>query len=153
MDKIKTILSRPQVGDFPISVVVMAVIMLAFFHPYKVQGAAPDDEAVYNYEEVEQKPIFPGGENALYSFFAENYVNPSLADDVEPVSRLVVRFIIDKEGFVREACIVRSLGPAYDREALRVVNAMPRWNPGLNNGHPVRVSYTLPITFRLSTGE
>lgn len=111
---------------------------------------APTDEKVYVVTMVEMKPEFPGGESEMYNWLAEHMVYPAQAVEDGAQGRVVVTFIISKEGNIEDAKVVRSRHPALDAEALRLVKAMPRWTPGKMNGVPVRVSYTLPITFKLN---
>lgn len=98
---------------------------------------------------VEQKPSFPGGEAAMYQWLSNNIVYPPAASEEGISGRVVVEFVVDKDGSITRARVVRPRHPALDREALRVINAMPKWIPGRNNGQPVKVTYTLPVTFRL----
>ena len=124
--------------------------------PVEAPAPAPQPEQnnqVYTVAMLEQAPSFPGGKAEMYRFVSNTLMYPTEAAEENVQGRVFVEFVVDRDGSISNARIVSGRHPALDREALRVVNAMPRWNPGLNNGHPVRVSYTLPITFRLSTGE
>ncbi len=107
-----------------------------------------DDEPV-SIAMVEQKPSFPGGEAAMYTWLSQNIVYPPAASEEGVQGRVVVEFVVGKDGSITNARVVRTRHPALDREALRVIQAMPRWIPGRNNGQPVKVTYTLPVTFRL----
>lgn len=107
-----------------------------------------NDEPV-NIAMVEQKPQFPGGEAAMYQWLSNNIVYPPAASEEGVSGRVVVEFVVDKDGSITRARVVRQRHPALDREALRVINSMPKWIPGRNNGQPVKVTYTLPVTFRL----
>lgn len=107
------------------------------------------DEQPMNIAMVEQKPSFPGGEAAMYTWLSSNIVYPPAASEEGVSGRVVVEFVVDKDGSITKARVVRPRHPALDREALRVINAMPKWVPGRNNGQPVKVTYTLPVTFRL----
>lgn len=111
----------------------------------KAAGQTP--EKVYNIAMVEQKPEFPGGEAALYKWLSENVVYPAEAKKDGVEGRVIVEFKITANGSIENARVLRSLHPALDKEALRVVNAMPQWSPGRMNGKPVKVTYMLPITF------
>lgn len=112
--------------------------------------AAPkvDDEPV-SIAMVEQKPEFPGGEAEMYKWLSNNIVYPSAASEEGVQGRVVVEFVVGKDGSINNARVVRSRHPALDKEALRVVKSMPKWMPGRNNGQPVKVTYTLPVTFKL----
>ena len=83
------------------------------------------------------------------SWLAENISYPQEAYTKEIQGRVVVAFIVETDGSISDAEVVRSVDPQLDKEALRVVNAMPKWTPGLQNGKAVRVKYNLPVTFRL----
>lgn len=107
-----------------------------------------DDEPV-SIAMVEQKPSFPGGEAAMYTWLSQNIVYPPAASEEGVQGRVVVEFVVSKDGSITNARVVRNRHPALDREALRVIQAMPRWVPGRNNGQPVKVTYTLPVTFKL----
>ena len=100
-------------------------------------------------EVVEPQPSFPGGQKALIKFLSENieYPEQALKDSIE--GRVVVAFFIDTDGSVTDPEVVRELHPLLDAEALRVVNLMPKWKPGYQNGAPVKVKYNLPITFKM----
>ncbi len=98
---------------------------------------------------VEQKPEFPGGEAAMYKWLRDNIVYPSAASEEGVQGRVVVEFVVGKDGSITNVRVVRPRHPALDKEALRVVKAMPNWVPGRNNGQPVKVTYTLPVTFKL----
>ncbi len=113
--------------------------------------AAPkvEDEGPVSIAMVEQKPEFPGGEAAMYKWLNDNIVYPSAASEEGVQGRVVVEFVVGKDGAISHVRVVRPRHPALDKEALRVVKAMPKWMPGRNNGQPVKVTYTLPVTFRL----
>jgi periplasmic protein TonB len=100
---------------------------------------------------VDQMPVFPGGEDALLRFLASTVRYPSDALHNNIDGRVFVQFVIDAKGKVTNVTIIRSVHPSLDREALRVVNSMPDWTPGMQNGRRVRVSYTVPIMFKLQT--
>ena len=113
-----------------------------------VQTVALQDTAVF--EVVEVPPRFPGGEIELMKFISRNVKYPDDAKEAGMAGRVIVKFVIDKDGSISDATILRSVYPSIDAEALRVVNAMPKWNPGKVKGEPVKVKYTLPLSFSLS---
>lgn len=94
---------------------------------------------------VEEQPHFPGGQTALEAYLKENVRMP---DEECVIGRVIVSFNIGKDGTISDAKVVKSLSPACDKEALRVVKAMPKWHPGKQLGKVVITKYTLPITFR-----
>ncbi len=113
--------------------------------------AAPkvEDEEPVSIAMVEQKPQFPGGEKAMYEWLGANIVYPPAAAEEGVQGRVVVEFVVGKDGSINNVRVVRQRHPALDKEAVRVVKAMPKWVPGRNNGQPVKVTYTLPVTFKL----
>ena len=107
----------------------------------------PDKNGVYQI--VEEMPKFPGGENALMDYVAKNVVYPKEAQEKGISGRVFVGFIVEKDGSVSEVKVLRGIGGGCDEESIRVVKAMPKWKPGKQDGKPVRVSYQLPIFFKL----
>lgn len=101
------------------------------------------------FEVVESNPSFPGGDEALMKWLSKNLKYPSSAQDAGIQGRVVVQFVVNKDGSIVEPKVVRSVEPALDKEAIRVVSAMPKWTPGKQRGKTVRVRYTLPVMFRL----
>lgn len=99
---------------------------------------------------VEQMPAYPGGESAMISFISDNLKYPVKAQEGGIQGRVTVRFIIKKDGEISDATIIRGIDPECDAEALRVVNLMPKWVPGKQNGKEADVYYTLPIVFKLN---
>ena len=95
---------------------------------------------------AEKMPSFKGNVNA---WLAQNIQYPAVAAENGVQGKVIVRFVVGKDGSVSQASVVRSVDPSLDREALRAVNSMPRWNPGMNNGQPAAVWFTLPVTFKL----
>lgn len=107
---------------------------------------APVEEV---FDMVEQMPQFPGGTAELMKFIGENLKYPTIAQENGIQGRAVCQFVVGKDGKVRDAKVVKGLDPHCDKEALRVILALPRWIPGKQNGRPVSVKFTVPITFRL----
>ena len=97
----------------------------------------------------QQMPEFPGGMSALISFINKTVKYPALAQEVGTQGRVFVRFVVNTDGTISDAVVVRSVDESLDQEAIRVVKNMPRWKPGMQNGKPVRVSYHIPINFVL----
>ena len=102
------------------------------------------------YDMVEVMPMFPGGPDALMKYLYEVLRYPQDAEQAQKEGRVIVTFVVDEEGWVREPKVMRSVYPSLDNEALRVVSAMPKWEPGRHKGQAVRVKYTMPIHFRLA---
>ena len=101
------------------------------------------------FEVVEQMPAFPGGDSELMKFLKENMKYPPIAAENGVQGRVVVGFVVEKDGSITDVRIEKSIDPSLDREAQRVVKSMPRWIPGKQNGSPVRVKYRVPCLFRL----
>lgn len=100
---------------------------------------------------VEYMPEFPGGQSAMMKFIAENIQYPVIAQELGIEGRAICQFVIEKDGSVTEVTLARSTGDVeLDKEAQRVISLMPAWKPGMQKGKPVRVTYTVPINFRLS---
>ncbi len=98
---------------------------------------------------AEQMPKFPGGETALLRYLAQAVKYPEIARDNNIEGKVYVSFVVNKMGEVTRVKIIRGADPHLDREALRVINSMPLWEPGNQNNKPVSVSYTVPINFVL----
>ncbi|HNW50870.1 MAG TPA: energy transducer TonB [Prolixibacteraceae bacterium] len=96
---------------------------------------------------VEQMPEFPGGEIALYEWISNNIRYPKDAVDRGIKGKVYVNFVVDRNGNISNVHVVKSIHPSLDKEAIRVITSLPKWNPGLQGGKPVKVSYTLPINF------
>ena len=94
-------------------------------------------------------PEFPGGTEKLFEFLKENIHYPEIAEENGVQGRVVVTFVVEVDGSISETKVVKSVDTSLDEEAIRVVKLLPKWNPAMLNGKPVRSKYTLPITFRL----
>jgi TonB family protein len=115
------------------------------------QEAAEDIEMPKVFDVVENMPEFPGGMAAMMQFLSENVCYPEAAEKAGTQGRVIATFIVEKDGSITNIKIVKSVSKELDAEAKRVIEAMPNWKPGKQNGEPVRVKYTIPITFRLSS--
>ena len=98
---------------------------------------------------VEQMPMYPGGDAALMQYLSSNIHYPAVAAENGVQGRVVVGFVVERDGSITDVNVMRSVDPSLDREAVRVVKNMPRWTPGKQNGSAVRVKYQVPVTFRL----
>lgn len=98
-------------------------------------------------------PQFPGGHVALFEYLSKNIKFPKSKENEDVKVRVVTTFTVEKDGSITDAKIVRSQGEAFDNEALRVINGMPKWIPGMQNGKAVSVKYTLPITFSTTDSD
>ena len=109
------------------------------------------DDAVFVV--VEKSPEFPGGDDSLYAFIGRNIKYPEAAKKNKIEGRVFVTFVIEKDGQVSDAKILRDIGGGCGEEAIRVVNIMPKWKPGTQRGNPVRVQFNLPIMFQLEKSK
>ena len=111
----------------------------------------PKQEAAQNkvFDVVEQQPQFPGGMGALNQWLGSNIKYPAMAAENGIEGRVIVQFVVERDGSVSGVHVVRGVDSSLDKEATRVVAQMPKWIPGKQNGSAVRVKYTVPVTFRL----
>lgn len=155
--------TKSRFGAWKVLAVVplMAVLLVAGCKPAQAAGddsvaaaaAVGNDmevgvtDSVYTVVEVD--PEFPGGYEGLYKYLAESIVYPEQAKKEGIKGRVIVRFVVEKDGTVSHAEVLRGIGGGCDEEVLRIVNAMPKWKPGRVKGEAVRVQYQLPVTFSL----
>jgi protein TonB len=112
-----------------------------------VLSQSPGEEDVFLV--VEESPEFPGGTNALMGYLRDNMVIPDSCRENNIQGRVLVTFIVEKDGSITKPVVVKSVNHLLDAEALRLVSAMPKWKPGRQNGQAQRVKFTIPINFRL----
>ena len=112
---------------------------------YEIKEDSPQDV----FDVVEKMPEFPGGVQELLGFLSKTIKYPAEAEKAGKQGRVLATFVVRKDGSISDARVVKSVDPLLDAEALRVINAMPAWIPGTQNGKPVNVKYTVPISFRL----
>ena len=112
---------------------------------YEIKEDSPQDV----FDVVEKMPEFPGGVQELLGFLSKTIKYPAEAEKAGKQGRVIATFVVKKDGSISDARVVKSVDPLLDAEALRVINAMPAWTPGTQNGKPVNVKYTVPISFRL----
>ncbi|WP_455585121.1 energy transducer TonB [Bacteroides sp.] len=98
---------------------------------------------------VEKMPEFPGGNAALFQYLNKNIKYPVVPQEQGIQGKVIIQFVVDKDGTITDPVVVRSVDPYLDKEALRVIKAMPKWNPGMQSRQAVRVKYTVPVSFRL----
>lgn len=106
-----------------------------------------EDNVVF--QVVETMPSFPGGDAALFKFLNDNIKYPVIAQENGIQGRVICQFVVNRDGSIVDVEVVRSVDPSLDKEAIRVIKAMPNWAPGKQRGKAVRVKYTLPVNFRL----
>ena len=101
------------------------------------------------FDVVEQMPSYPGGMGALMSWLSQNIKYPTVAAENGISGRVIVQFVVERDGSITDVRVARGVDPYLDKEATRVVKMMPNWIPGKQNGSPVRVKYTVPVVFKL----
>jgi periplasmic protein TonB len=114
-----------------------------------VIGGDDDPKKTYDFVSLQQKPEFPGGEEAMWRYLGNSLIYPEHARQIGLEGTVHVTFVIDEWGNVTKVAVPREIGGGLDEEAARVIREMPRWSPGKQGGHAVRVAYHLPIVFRL----
>ena len=116
---------------------------------YEIIEAEPEPEDDI-YMVVEIQPEFPGGTAALLEYLKNNIKYPEACRDNNIQGRVIVSFIVEKDGSIVSPKILKSVHPQLDAEAVRVISGMPNWSPGIQRGEPCRVKYTIPVNFRLN---
>ncbi len=117
------------------------------YTPVAVEEEVEEEQQIF--EVVEEAPEFPGGMGALMKFLGSNIKYPTIAQENGVQGRVIVQFVVNKDGSIVDAKVMRSVDPYLDKEALRVVSSMPKWKPGKQRGKAVRCRYTVPVMFRL----
>lgn len=116
--------------------------------PVQVVEEEPEEQTIF--EVVEQMPEFPnGGMAGLMQYLSKNIKYPTIAQENGTQGRVTVQFVVNKDGSIVDAKVLRGVDPYLDKEAVRVIMGMPKWKPGMQRGKPVRVKYTVPVMFRL----
>ena len=115
-----------------------------------VEAPVEEEEEEVIFMVVETMPEFPGGQQALFKYLEEEKKYPLIAKENGIQGRVICQFVVNKDGSIVDVVAIRSSGePSLDKEAIRVIKAMPKWKPGIQRGKPVRVKYTVPVNFRL----
>lgn len=108
--------------------------------------ADPDSSKIFG--AAEEMPSFPGGEKALMQYIKDNTYYPEEMCEGAAQGRVMVGFVINEDGSISDVKVLRSLTPECDEVAVKIVNGMPKWNPGKQNGKAVKTKYTVPVSFR-----
>jgi protein TonB len=99
---------------------------------------------------VEQQPVFPGGDAGFNKYLSKNIRYPAIARENNVQGRVIVQFVVERDGSLTDIKVVRGIGSGCDEEAMRALKASPKWKPGIQNGRPVRVQYSVPVAFALA---
>ena len=116
--------------------------------PVAVEEEEPEEQTIF--EVVEQMPEFPnGGMAGLMQYLSKNIKYPTIAQENGTQGRVTVQFVVNRDGSIVDAKVLRGVDPYLDKEAIRVISSMQKWKPGMQRGKAVRVKYTVPVMFRL----
>ncbi|MCD8166084.1 MAG: energy transducer TonB [Bacteroides sp.] len=115
--------------------------------PVEIEEEEPEEEEIF--QVVEQMPEFPGGMAALMTWLSKNIKYPTIAQENGTQGRVIVQFVVNRDGTIVDPVVAKGVDPYLDKEALRVITAMPKWSPGMQRGKAVRVKFTLPVQFKL----
>jgi periplasmic protein TonB len=113
------------------------------------QAAVVEDNNVYDFSAIEQMPEYPGGIQKFYQYVGNNYKYPPAATEAGVSGRVTLQFVVEKDGSLTDIKVLKDLGFGTGDEAKRVLMKANKWKPGIQNGRPVRVQYTLPIVLNL----
>lgn len=127
----------------------VALMMLVLLFSFMTSTAQTKKNDMV-FDVVEVMPQFPGGQIAMMKYIMENMKYPEQAMKEGIQGRVTVRFIVEKDGSISDVKPVLSVHPLLNKEAVRVVESMPKWTPGKQNGKPVRVRFNLPVMFKLN---
>ena len=118
------------------------------YTPVEVEEEEPEEQTIF--EVVEQMPEFPnGGMAGLMQYLSKNIKYPTIAQENGTQGRVTVQFVVNRDGSIVDAKVLRGVDPYLDKEEIRVISSMPKWKPGMQRGKAVRVKYTVPVMFRL----
>lgn len=123
----------------------LIVFFMAFVSVNAYSQSKEQDDAVYSI--VSEQPSFPGGMQEMMKFISENRKYPAEAKAKDIHGKVIVAFVVERDGSLSDVKIRRGIGYGCDEEAIRVIKSMPKWTPGKQNGKAVRVSFMLPVTF------
>lgn len=121
----------------------------ASFPTENLKPAPSNEDKTYEMFDVTREPTFPGGQANLYKFISDSLQYPALAREKMIQGLVVVTFVVDHDGSIKEVKIIKDLEGGCGQEAARIMSIMPRWVPGEISGKPVRVRFTLPVRFKL----
>lgn len=125
---------------------LLAILAMSIIVECKAQEV---ETPVKTHNLIGMKPNFTGGEDSLRQYLKRNLVYPATALEKKIEGSVIVQFVVEKEGDLTNIYVVKGLNPDCEKEALRLVKGMPKWEPGIQRGNPVRVQFDLPIKFEL----
>ena len=117
------------------------------YTPVEVEEEEVEEQQIF--QVVEEMPEFPGGMSECMKFLGKNIKYPTISQENGVQGRVIVQFVVNRDGSIVDPVVVRGVDPYLDKEALRVISTMPKWKPGKQRGKAVRVKYTVPVMFRL----
>ena len=136
-----------EVEDIEINAEVDQTEVLEEYVPVEVEEEEVSETEVFTI--VEEMPAYPGGDAKLYEYLGKNIKYPQIARESGIQGRVFVNFVVEPDGSVSNVKVMRGIGGGCDEEAVRVIKTMPKWKPGKQRGKAVRVTYTIPVVFKL----
>ena len=136
-----------EVEDIEINAEVDQAEVIEDYVPVEVEEEEVVEQEIFQI--VEEMPAYPGGDQKLMEFIAKGIKYPQIARETGIQGRVFVGFVVEPDGSVSNVKVLRGIGGGCDEEAMRVVKSMPKWKPGKQRGKAVRVSYMLPVNFKL----
>lgn len=132
-----------------LTTIMLCVLYVMQAVAQNVEKSLPED-SIQVYMEPDVMPVFPGGTEGLKTYLRENVKYPRVCQQQGIQGRVIAKFVVNADGSIDDAAVIKPVNVFLDREALRVINAMPKWKPGIKDGKAIRVRYTIPITFKLN---
>ena len=136
-----------EVEDIEINAEVDQTEVIEEYVPVEVEEEEVSETEVFTI--VEEMPAYPGGDDKLYEYLGKNIKYPQIARESGIQGRVFVNFVVEPDGSVSNVKVMRGIGGGCDEEAVRVIKTMPKWKPGKQRGKAVRVTYTIPVVFKL----
>jgi protein TonB len=136
-----------EVEDIEINAEVDQTEVIEEYVPVEVEEEEVSETEVFTI--VEEMPAYPGGDAKLYEYLGKNIKYPQIARESGIQGRVFVNFVVEPDGSVSNVKVMRGIGGGCDEEAVRVIKTMPKWKPGKQRGKAVRVTYTIPVVFKL----
>jgi len=136
-----------EVEDIEINAEVDQTEVIEDYVPVEVEEEEVVEAEVFTI--VEEMPAYPGGDQKLYEYLGKNIKYPQIARETGVQGRVFVNFVVEPDGSVSNVKVMRGIGGGCDEEAMRVIKTMPKWKPGKQRGKAVRVTYTIPVVFKL----